>query len=122
MVVQAGMIQNLEYGVNRTRFRIVGAINQPLQASVDQRTGTHRAGLNRGKQHAVLQTMITNRGSSFSQGNDLGMCGWIAITQIPVPASTHDVAMANHHGTDRHLAHLQTSLCSTEGLLHPELV
>ena len=108
--------------MNCTRFRIVGAINQPLQASVDQRSGTHRAGLNRGKELAVFQPMIADQGGRVSQGNDLGVRGWVAIAQIPVPASTHHLAMANHHRTDRHLAHLQASPGSTEGLLHPELV
>ena len=108
--------------MNCTRFWIVGAINQSLQASVHQRAGAHRAGLNRGKELAVFQAMVADHGGRFSQGYDLGVCGWVAIAQIPVPASTHDLAMANHHGTDRHLAHPEALLGSTQGLLHPELV
>jgi len=116
------MIQNLEHRVNCTRFRIGSTINKPLQASLHERAGAHRAWLNRNEELAVPQPMITHKGSRFPQSHDLGMCGWIAIANVSVPASTDHLAIPNHHGTDRHLADLQASLGGTEGFLHPDLV
>jgi hypothetical protein len=57
-VIQLRMVQHLQDGVNRTRFRVLSAINQALKPGVNHCPSAHRARFNCNKQVASSQTVI----------------------------------------------------------------
>jgi hypothetical protein len=87
-----------------------------------QRSGTHRARLNCSKQLAVSETMVTNDGTGFAQGDDLGVSGRVVARKIAVPAVRKDVAVADHNGAYGHFSHLQSAPRVPQGFQHEEFV
>src|SRR5882757_2345914 len=83
-VVQAGMIQDLHHRTDGARFRVIRAVNQAFQPSMDQSTGTHGARLNCSKQFAALQAVVADGGTRFAQRDDLGVGSGVSVAEIAV--------------------------------------
>jgi hypothetical protein len=79
LMIQPGVIHHLQNRMHGACFRIFGAIHQATQAGVNQRSRTHRAGLNCSKEFAGAQTMITDVSAGFAEGQDFGMGGGITV-------------------------------------------
>ena len=60
--------------------------------------------------------MVTDICTRFPESDDLGVCGWIGISEIAIPASTHDLAFADHDRPDGHRARFQGALRGSQGL------
>ena len=121
-MVQSRVVQHFHDGMNRTRFRIIRAIDQPLQTGMNHRARAHRAWLNCSKQLALAQTMVTDVFTGFAKGYDFGVSGGIGLRNISVPPSAYNPAVTYDHGSYRYLAGFHRTLGRAEGLLHPEFV
>jgi hypothetical protein len=116
------MVQHLHYGTNRSRFWIVGAINQAADARMQYRTRTHGARFNCNKQVAGRKAMVTQGDSSLAQGDDFGVGGGIFIEDVAIPSPAHDAVFMHHHSSDGHFACFQRSLGRAQSFLHPKFV
>jgi hypothetical protein len=121
-VVQLRMIQHLHHGPNRSSLGIVRAVNQALDAGMDQSSGTHCARFNCSKELAVGQSVITHGGTSITQRHNLSMCRRIAIADVAIPSSACDAPFAHHDCAHRHLARFQRTLGATQSFLHKKFI
>src|ERR1700722_6768317 len=103
-------------------LRIVRAIYQALDARMHQGARAHRALLNWGKQVAVFQTVVAKGGTSFAQGDDLGMSRRIGGGDVAVPSAPDDPAVAYYDRPHRDFSRLKRPLGATQGFFHPNLV
>ena len=78
-VIQLRMVQYLDDRIHCSGFRISSAIHQPFQSRMHQRAGAHRAGFDRDKQFAFAQAVVRQDLACFTQRDDLGVSGRIAI-------------------------------------------
>src|SRR5207249_8726183 len=77
-VVEARVANDVEERVHRARLRIRDAVNQAVDARVDQSAGAHRARL-QGRVHGRSgEPPATERPRGLLQGEDLGVAGRIA--------------------------------------------
>ncbi len=105
-MVQPGILAQLIQRPHRPGFGIRAAIDQPGDAGVDDRSGTHRAWLQRDIQRAIEQPPVADRLAGQSQGNDLGVGGWIVIgfTAIVPLADDSAAGVMHDHAADRDFA------------------
>jgi hypothetical protein len=132
LVVQLRMIQDLHYRMHGPRLGVVRAIYQALHAGVHQGASAHRAGLNGDKQRAPFEAMVTYGCTGFTQRDDLGVGGWVAVCNVAVPSSAYnpasacDLAVADvvayYDRTHGNFPSLQRSLGAAQSFLHPEFV
>ncbi len=73
--------------MHRAGFGIVGAIDQPFDPGVHQRTRAHCARFNCSKQFAVPKAVVAQSGTGFAQGNDFGVGSGIGVGTGTSPAS-----------------------------------
>ncbi len=76
-VVQFFAVANAEMGPDGTKSLVVSAINKAGDAGIDQRAGTHGAGLDSGVNGRARQPVITNTGRGYPECQYLGMRGRI---------------------------------------------
>jgi hypothetical protein len=122
LVIQLRVVQDFHHRMNRAGFWIVRPIYQALQSRMNQCSGTHRARFNCNKQFAVSQPMVTEVRTGLAEGNDFGMGAGVVICDIAIPASSHDLPIANNDSAHGDFAHFQGTLGGTESVFHPKFV
>jgi len=116
------VVQNMHNGMHRSGFWIVGSVYQGSDTGVHHGSGAHGTGLNGHEKIAVLQTMIAEGGSSFSQGDDFCMSSWVGVGHIAIESASDDFAVMNYDCAYRHFSYVERSLGGMQGLLHPQFV
>ncbi len=104
------------------RLGIVRAIDQALDAGMQQGPRTHGTRFDRNKQFALSQAMIADGGACLTQSDDFGMGGGVGIGDIAVPAPSDGASAADYDCADRNFAGFEGSRSSAQRFLHPELV
>src|SRR5581483_3985964 len=122
LMIQLRLIYHLHHRTDRACLGIFSPVDEALEASMCDRTRTHRTRFNCNKQFAVPQAVVTYGTTCLAQGHDFGVSGGIGLGDVAVPAAPHDTSVANDNCPDRHLARLQGPLRGTKGFLHPEFV
>jgi hypothetical protein len=122
LVVQLRVVQNLHHGGDCACLRVVRTIYQALDAGMHHRAGAHGARFDCNQQFAVFQTVVSDGGSSFAQGHDFGVGGWIGIGDIAIPSAADNAAIAHDDRTHGNLSRLKRALGAAESFLHPEFV
>src|SRR3984957_6978208 len=122
LMIQLRMIQDLHHRPHRAGLRIVGAIDEPLDAGMHHRTGAHSARLNCNKQIAVSQAVVTNGCTRLAQRNNLSVRGWVGVRDIAIPSPANDAAPMHDHRSDGNFAGFERALSAAQSLFHPEFV
>ena len=121
-MIQLRVIYDFQNGMDRASLRVFGAVNQPPNARVDERSGTHRARLDGGVDLAVRQTMVAESSGRLAQGNNFGMGGGVVIQQVAVEAAPYGTIIANDYSSNRHLTGVQRALGEAQRLFHPDFI
>jgi hypothetical protein len=121
-MIQAGVIYHLQHRINGSCLRVIRAVDEATDSSMNRRSRTHGAGLNCNKQFAAAQAMITQVFASFAERDYLGVSGRVVVGKIAVPSSSNDLAFEDDHCSDRHLSGFKSALRATERFFHPSLV
>jgi hypothetical protein len=66
--------------------------------------------------------MVTNCGTGLAQNDDLGVGGRVTVSEISVPATRYDLAIADDDRADWNLASIQGTLGCPQRFFHPEFV
>ena len=121
-MVQAGVIEHRKHRMHSARFRIVRAVDQPANASMNQSPCAHGARFNCSKQLAVGQTVVTKIATGLAESQDLGMRGGIVVGNVAIPTAADDTSVAHDDCADRHFSHFERALRRPQGFFHPEFV
>src|SRR6185437_9935633 len=60
--------------------------------------------------------------SGFSEGDDFGMGGWIAVKNVAVEAASDNTSVVDDDCAHGDFSGLECPLGETQGLLHPQFV
>src|SRR5438132_7709684 len=102
-VVQPGVADHVEQGIDRTGLRIRDRIDQPIDAGIDGRPGTQRARLEGRVHRRSGEPPAAERPRSLLQREDLGVRGRIVQPFARVSPSSGDAAVGQEHRSDGHL-------------------
>ena len=113
-----GQIQTAAQG---TALDIGGRVDHPTDAGLDQRSGTHRTGLQGHQQGAVVETPVPAQSRRLTQGDQLGVAEGILITVAAVAAPADGLAMGiEQHRRHRNLAGLPHPPRAAQQTFHPQ--
>ena len=109
----------MEVRVERTRFRIRGAINNFLDPSLHKRAGAHDTGFHSHDEDGSRQSIIFHEARGLAQGQDLGVRRWIMSLYAVVVSAADNLAIDKHQGANRNFTCAFSLVRFFQGLLHP---
>ena len=86
VVVQRGVAEDVDHRAGRARLRVARAVDDALDARVQQRHRAHRARLERHVHLALGQAVVAEQLGGVAQGDDLGVRGRVVVGDRPVVA------------------------------------
>lgn len=101
-MVQSRIAQQLEKTDRSPRLRISGAKNDAWNASLQDRSGTHRTRLQRHIERRLFQTPIADRGGGLRDRDHLRMGGRILQHLSLIGSGTDDLVIADDQGANGH--------------------
>jgi hypothetical protein len=99
LMVQPGVIQDLENRTHRTCLRVVGGIDKTAKPGVNHSPGAHGAGFQGDKELAAAQAIVTQVSRGVSHGDYLCMRRRIEVAQNPVLSTAYDNAVVHYYRT-----------------------
>src|SRR6185437_9477794 len=115
-VVDSRMLEDGEARVHRASLGIVGAVNEPRDARLQNRARTHRARLDCHVKSGPQQAMIPNRRSGGAQRNHFRMRRGIAIRDRAVGGARNDAFPEPDNAADRHLPSRSAARASSSAI------
>jgi hypothetical protein len=112
-MIQTRVIHHLQNRMHGACLRVIGAVHQTAEAGMNCGSRAHGARLQRSKQFAVDEPVITDVSSRFAQRHDFGMSCWIVVGEVAIPASSNHASFAQNDGPDRYLARIECALGAT---------
>lgn len=103
-VVEAWVGAELIEGACAAHFGVWGAVDQALDAGVDQGAGAHGTGLKGDGQGAVLEAPGAQFACGFAEGEDFGVGGGVLKRFAEVVGLGQDFVAAVDHGADGNFA------------------
>jgi hypothetical protein len=116
------MIEDALDGMYGSGLGIVCPIDQASNAGLRCGAGAHSARLNGYVQVAISQPIISERGSSLAQSDDLSVRCRVGVDDVAIKPAAYYSSFANHYRADRNFARFERALGSSQSLLDPELV
>lgn len=100
-VIEERTVCQLEQGTDGTGLGVSAAVDDPVQAAVDDGPGTHRAGFAGNVERAARQAPPAQDAAGLFDGQQFGMgCGtWQAFPQVV--GTGNGFLLINNHGADR---------------------
>jgi len=89
-MVEARIVADLVQATDCARLWILCAVNDPGDSSIDERTGTHRAGLQGDIQGAVIDPPVPGCGRGLAQSHNFGVPGWIPAMFAGIETDPND--------------------------------
>ncbi len=121
-VIQCRVVQDLHNRMHSASLRVVSPVDQTPNAGMHNGSGAHGAWLDGDEQIAVIETIVPQSRTCFSEGHDFGMSCWIVAADIAIETATHDLPFVNDDCSHWNLSGFERPPGGTEGLLHPEFV
>ena len=113
------LLKQIDHAAAGAADFLARAEDQRGDARVDDRTGAHRAGLERHIERAVVQPPVSAGGAGLADRLDLRMGGGVMFLLAPVAAAAnHRAVGADDHAAHRHLAVLRRLARKRKGETH----
>ena len=78
LVVELGVVHDGEDGTAGSGFGVGGGVDEAGDAGVEDGSGAHGAGFERGVEGAVFEAVVFEGEAGFAEGDDLGVGGGVA--------------------------------------------
>ena len=79
LMIQTGMVEDLQNGACRARLGVGRSVDEALEASVNHGSGAHGTWLQRDKELAFEEPVVSNSSGGCAHGDDLGVGGRIGV-------------------------------------------
>ena len=122
LVVQSGLVEQVQNRPRRARFGIKTAKHHAFEACMQHRTRAHGTRLQRHKQLTAIQPVVAQRLRRRTQCQNFSMGGGVMAGDRCVAAGGDDFAILHHHRAHRHLARRRCALGFLQGELHERSV
>ena len=89
-MVECGVVEDGEGGTAGSGLGVEGGVDEAGEACVDDGSGAHGAGLERGVEGAVFEAVVAEVQAGFAEGYDFGVGGGVVVAEDAVLASADD--------------------------------
>ena len=96
LVIESGVGEDLETRADCAAFGVVGAVDQTRDASLDHGAGAHAAGLQSDEECCAGHTIVPEEASCFTDHDDFGVGGRIAVAYRAVGRARENFAVMDH--------------------------
>ena len=119
-----GLVKEARAVIDRTALLVAGAIDEPADAGMADRTGTHGAWLERHVEFEPCQAVIAERQAGPAQGDDLGMGRRVVPGNRRITPLGHDLPAGgiDDQSADRRLARFACRLRQLQRPAHISLI
>ena len=118
-VGHAGVAQDVAQGSGGAGLGVPGAEDDAINARGENRTRTHRAGLEGDNERAARQAPGTPGAAGLTQGDDFGVTCGIMVSLAAVPPASDDAAVfVDDDGSDGNISRFAGAVGQEEGLAH----
>ena len=108
----------METGPERATLGIVGAVDEPWDASLNDRAGAHGAGLERDVKSGVGKAVVAEDSSGLAQDDDFSMRGRVIVANGAIAGARQVRIVANEHRTDGDFAGVGGSVSLLQSKAH----
>src|SRR5271157_668892 len=122
LVIELGMVEQLQHGMHRPGLGIFRAIDQPPDARVGHGASAHRTGFDSHVEIAIEQAIVADGFSSFAQCKYFSVRCRIVGCERAVESAAHDSSAVHDDRSDGNFAHREGALRLAQRFLHPDLV
>src|SRR5918996_2531574 len=117
-MIQSGIAREIAERSGEARFRVHRAEDEPVEPRQHERTGAHRARLERHIDRATRESPRMQRGGPRSNRQDLSVRRRIVVALSSVPRAAEDLIAPRDDRADRHVAPRERESRILEGELH----
>jgi hypothetical protein len=95
-VVELRVVHNGENRAAGSGFGVGCSVDEAGDAGVEDGSGTHGTGFERGVEGAVFEAVVFECAASFAEGDYLGVGGGVAVAEDTVLASADDFVLVDY--------------------------
>lgn len=118
LVVQLGAGEELEAGTKGAAFGVIGGVDEAGNARLDDRTGTHGAGLEGDVENGASKAMVAEEARGFPKDDDFGVRGRIVIANRAIARAHENGIVVDEYGADGDFAGVGRGAGFVESKLH----
>ncbi len=122
LMIELGVVEDLEHGMDRTGFWVFGAVDQSADSRVGNGSRAHGARFHRYVEIAVQQAIVSDNMARLAQSLDFSMRCWIVISDRAITSASHDMAVTDDDRTHGNLPERASALRFAQRLLHEQFV
>jgi hypothetical protein len=104
LMVEARIGKDFEARADGAALGVVGAVDKARDAGLNDRTGTHAAGLNGNVERGVCEAIVAEESCGFTKHDDFGVGGWVVVADGAVTGTGENLSLVNQDGSDGHFA------------------
>jgi hypothetical protein len=94
-VVELGVVHDGKDRAAGPGFGVGRGVDEAADAGVEDGSGAHGAGFERGVEGAVFEAVVRESAAGFAEGYDLGVGGGVAVAEDSVLASAYDFILVD---------------------------
>jgi len=94
-MVEPGVVHDREDAAAGSSLGIVGGVDEASDAGVEDGSGAHGAGFERGVEGTVFEAVVGESATGLAKGDDFGVGGWVGVAEDAVLASADDLSFVN---------------------------
>jgi len=117
-MVERRRVQHAHTGSDGTAFGLVGAVNQPRDASLHQRSCTHGARFDRHVDRRAQESVIAGPSGGLPQGDHFSVSRGIAIRDGAIARGCKNLIFHHDERANRHFSAKCGSLGLNDGQVH----
>lgn len=91
------MIHDGEDGAAGSRFGVGGGVDETGYAGVEDGSGAHGAGFQRGVEGAIFEAVVFQSEARFAEGYDFGVGRGVGVAEDSVLASAYDLVFVDDY-------------------------
>ncbi len=117
-VIEPRIVADPEQAPRTSGLEILCAVDKPRDASVDERTGTHRAWFECHVERRPIDTPTAHRAASLTKREDFSVPGRICLRLAGVTANADDATVEHDDRTYGYVSATRCDACERKALTH----
>ena len=104
VVVEARIGKDFKAGADGAALGIVGAVDEARDAGLNDRAGTHAAGLDSDVERGAREALVAEEACGFPKDDDFSVGSWVVVANGAVAGTRENLSVVNQNGSDGHFA------------------
>ena len=104
LMIEPGIGKDFKAGADGAALGVVGAVDETRDARLNDRAGTHAAGLDGDVERRVREAIVAEESCGFTKHDDFSVGGGVIVTDSAIAGTRENLSVVNQDGPDGHFA------------------